>query len=648
MEEDNEAKNCVCQVCGGRSFYENDGFYYCQECSSQAQGIMLTDVADEDFFDKTGGGGGGLYSARFTRRSQPTLSQGTEANFTSQLWYQFSQEPEDFAAKATGTLDYEDYFNEVRIRYIMGIQWMIQLQCEALVENFGVSPLICGIASAVWLRLVVVAGVFKDGWANATLTESEIQNRGEPYDSKDHRKRSNEPHNAYGQRAVMVWFRSLRKVIPLDYSLAICFLACHVAREAVLPTDIVKWSLEGKIPFFAAHVEIEKRFEQPSLACPISSSLMFRPSQPVPFQKLEAMAASISELIGLSLPPVNFYAVASCYLNQLSVPGEKILPHACHIYEWSMPPDLWLSTNELRIPTRVCVMSILIVAIRMLYNLNGFGAWERSLSKCVPSGVRGDADRDTGYLSDEMPDSSEKMVINERVVQGLKFDSGELLRNLESKYSEIGEPCEFAKDLPSYLQYCNDVVFAGGGSSSQDQREEEELIEKLWNYYQNAKDCESREEEPEMHSYTVNKKRSTSDDDGYIPTQPVPRQFREMSNESPSPHSSNNHGSDSPLQDSDNTDTSEEIALRKLKTDMEENHFCYIPPRVNAKRSGYLQYARKQEEGILRYVAHADYYILLRSCAKVAHVDIRIMHIAVLGLERRLAWLEKRIHHCLH
>ncbi|CAI0426875.1 unnamed protein product [Linum tenue] len=206
MEEDNEAKNCVCQVCGGRSFYENDGFYYCQECSSQAQGIMLTDVADEDFFDKTGGGGGGLYSARFTRRSQPTLSQRTEANFTSQLWYQFSQEvegskeitpkkelsrysncdgdpigptePEDFAAKATGTLDYEDYFNEVRIRYIMGIQWMIQLQCEALVENFGVSPLICGIASAVWLRLVVVAGVFKDGWANATLTESEIQNRG--------------------------------------------------------------------------------------------------------------------------------------------------------------------------------------------------------------------------------------------------------------------------------------------------------------------------------------------------------------------------------------------------------------------------------------------------------------------------------------
>lgn len=44
------------------------------------------------------------------------------------------------------------------------------------------------------------------------------------------------------------------------------------------------------------------------------------------------------------------------------------------------PPDLWLSTNELRLPSRVCVMSILIVAIRILYDIHGFGEWEKSLS----------------------------------------------------------------------------------------------------------------------------------------------------------------------------------------------------------------------------------------------------------------------------
>lgn len=76
--------------------------------------------------------------------------------------------------------------------------------------------------------------------------------------------------------------------------------------------------------------------------------------------------------------------------------------------------------------------------------------------------------------------------------------------------------------------------------------------------------------------------------------------------------------------------------------DMEENHFCYIRPRSRVKRRDYLHYARKKKE-VLIYAVHADYYILLRCCAKIALVETRIMHIAVLSLERRLQWLEKRI-----
>jgi hypothetical protein len=89
-------------------------------------------------------------------------------------------------------------------------------------------------------------------------------------------------------------------------------------------------------------------------------------------------------------------------------------------------------------------------------------------------------------------------------------------------------------------------------------------------------------------------------------------------------------------------------AIRRIKLDMEENRFLYIPPRVNVKRFDYLHYVRKKDEGAYTYVAHADYYILLRACARVAQVDIRIMHIGVLSLERRLTWLESRIDHCLH
>ncbi|KAJ9546926.1 hypothetical protein OSB04_019469 [Centaurea solstitialis] len=55
----------------------------------------------------------------------------------------------------------------------------------------------------------------------------------------------------------------------------------------------------------------------------------------------------------------------------------------------------------------------------------------------------------------------------------------------------------------------------------------------------------------------------------------------------------------------------------------------------------------KKDDGAYTYAAHADYYILLRSCARVAQLDVRSMHFAVLSFERRLGWLEKNIEHCL-
>ena len=55
------------------------------------------------------------------------------------------------------------------------------------------------------------------------------------------------------------------------------------------------------------------------------------------------------------------------------------------------------------------------------------------------------------------------------------------------------------------------------------------------------------------------------------------------------------------------------VAIARMKLDMEENRFYYIPPIVNKKRRhDYLQYVRKMDEGVLDYVAHADYYACWR------------------------------------
>lgn len=244
----------------------------------------------------------------------------------------------------------------------------------------------------------------------------------------------NEPVNIYGKRVAYVWCRSLRNALPISCSLAISLLVCHVAREPILPTDILKWALEGELPYFSAFRLIEKQLGSGTEACPIPVSRMLRPLQVISSQKLESVAADIAQRIGLKLPPVNFYGIASRYLRELSLPTGKLLPLACHICEWSMPSELYLSANESRIPTRACVMSILIVAIRILFDINGYGMWESSLSR--------NEDHESEIRSTKIENTDDATSSCDSKSSGAKdprLSVQELLQILDSKYHESAD-----------------------------------------------------------------------------------------------------------------------------------------------------------------------------------------------------------------
>lgn len=163
-------------------------------------------------------------------------------------------------------------------------------------------------------------------------------------------------------------------------TLAICFLACHVAREAVLPNDILKWANEGKLFYLTAPRDIEKYIGSPTKACQLSSRIMFMPSLVVG-NWLEPLAGNIASQIGLFLPPVHFRLIAIRFITALDLPlVQKVLQYATRIYEWLMPPELWLSADEGRMSTQTCVVSILVVAMRILYSIHGFGMFEMRLS----------------------------------------------------------------------------------------------------------------------------------------------------------------------------------------------------------------------------------------------------------------------------
>lgn len=639
-----------CQVCGFVGLDDgSDGFFYCQRCGSQADGIRDTAV-DNDEMILTKENVGSIVQRRVPVVKPELLSQSQPA---SQFWETLRTQEDDAEAGdgvgptepvdfGTGprTLTYEDYFSEIRMRYVMGVQIMIELQIKALVEKFNVSPIIVGMIEPIWLRFVASTKLFADDWADEVINESESQVQGETERVGARAKHKSEPHNLLGKRSIMIWYQSVSKTIPLSYSLVISFLVCHLAREPIMSTDIIKWTLEGKLPYFAAFLEIDKQIGPPTNACPLTSNRMFRPIHTISLQKLESLAASIAHTIGLQLPPVNFYAIASRYLKQLSLPVNIILPHACRIYEWSMPPELWLSANECRLPTRVYVLSILIVSIRTLYNIHGFGKWETSLpcdtkkkdgkkNKVLVAKEKVDAKNDAEVSepssSQSDVDDSAAEPYNKRPEQ-LNLDATEILSVLHSRYNELIDTSDHGNDLKTYLEYCKDVVFAGGELSFED-HEEDQIIEDLWNYYQKKEDnkpCEplsstplsSPHKRPRDDSKSkTNKTKKHKDNDDEITLDPKESQ--------------------------------KERAIKRMISNMEENKFSYIPPRTKVKRHDYLHYTRKKGDGAYVYAAHADYYILLRSCARVAQLDVRSMHVAVLSFERRLGWLEKNIQHSL-
>ncbi|XP_010419542.1 PREDICTED: TATA box-binding protein-associated factor RNA polymerase I subunit B-like, partial [Camelina sativa] len=585
----------ICDMCENDTFEKGeDGYFYCRHCSTQVVGIIQTGVDGEDL---GGAGGGGIYEKKHVRIKGP-------------------RKPEPVIK-----LRYEDYYMETRDRYVKGLLMMITYQCEALVEKFKVTPLVIGLVGPICLRFVSLSEVFDDDWADKAIRDSEL------LQSKVVKRRrkgvkageeEEEPHNLHGKRAVTIWVSLLKKSLPLSSSLAISFLACHKAGSPVLPTDLARWARQGDVPYFSSFLKIRELMGERSPACPVAATVMFRPIHIVSAQRLEAQAASIADFIGLPLPPVNFYGIASNYLRRLFPTKEKekekaaLLDLVCLLQNWSMPSDLYLSKNELRFPTRVCVMSIIIVAIRMLYNINGFGVWERSL----------------GGLLDDASSSSEVDAELSKATE--EFDTVELLKNLETEYyKEVAAETvnEYEKDLTSYLLHGRNEMFAGLVEASTD--DTYRTVDHLWNSYNPV------DEEFELSG--IPSKRGRDWDEGDLSLNQMSLKddkLRDRDNNFCSSRRSRKSDCDEPPSPDNHINHEKEKAIIRLMTDMGDNLFRYIPPRVKVKRLDYLQYLRKKNDGALIYAAHADYYILLRACAKVVEVDVRNMHRGVLNFER--------------
>ncbi|KAL5079732.1 hypothetical protein RYX36_008153 [Vicia faba] len=75
---------------------------------------------------------------------------------------------------------------------------MVELQCEALLKDFKVTPLTCGLVGPIWLIFIAKTDVFDEDRANKVLHDSEVQKEREQEDYNSCGKYRSEPHNMFG------------------------------------------------------------------------------------------------------------------------------------------------------------------------------------------------------------------------------------------------------------------------------------------------------------------------------------------------------------------------------------------------------------------------------------------------------------------
>eukprot|EP00250_Pteridium_aquilinum_P009270 c18557_g2_i1 orf=135-1064(+) len=296
----------LCNICGGDDLQGGeDGYFYCSACGSQSQQYQ------EQLLDYES-------MAGYTRRTQRSVAVAVEAvgdngpmangldaplpssqnplfshfgfTDTSKPWEtpSASHAPGHTAAHhlpqpvdPMETMHVDAAF--IRTIYIEGFQHLIQLQCEAIVQKFHVSPLVCGIVGPIWLRFLAVTRVLEKDWAKEVIQveDAREEQRKRKQNKKNKQELDEEQEGIEDERVQMrmglqfVWLEALKERIPMSASLALIYLACHMARESVLPTDIVQWASKGSLPYLAAFCGIQKK--RSGLAWPINARLMFKP-----------------------------------------------------------------------------------------------------------------------------------------------------------------------------------------------------------------------------------------------------------------------------------------------------------------------------------------------------------------------------------
>ncbi|KAK3256214.1 hypothetical protein CYMTET_34639 [Cymbomonas tetramitiformis] len=381
----------ICDVCGSCDLSTSDiGQLVCDTCGTQSQSY----VEEQEEFE-----GVEYLVGRRARKAAPKVVEEEED--------ENEVDDTDFRAHTTA--------------YVEGIQTILQMQCDALVEHHGCHPSLQKVVRRIWFaylskkRLLSTsflkkhtrlrAGNFGLGPLNKTKTAAEHpgpnaaaqdeeadlegsaaardqagsgqeeeeavtegeENEEDPDGFQWHWRgawRTHQPITKKIAQQIQLnqLMKKLEQEVYLDMTLALCYLGCVWLREAVLTADLVRWAVEGRLPFMSAHSHLSQEVR---LAAPWTRLC---PRDIPSASDVDIAASTLLQELQLQMPPLNVPLLVRKCLLELGL-EEGLLEPICRLHSLLSHPDVWLEGRPvfaIKQPQKH-IMALVLVTLSLLY-----------------------------------------------------------------------------------------------------------------------------------------------------------------------------------------------------------------------------------------------------------------------------------------
>ena len=366
----------VCRATGIDAFAPSEtGFYVCLRCGTQSQRDAVEDVAELGFehtgealvpgmTPSLGPGGGARRMGLRARRTAGAATRREEAAAVARARKRAAPNARKRRAMRDGRRAIE--------AYVGCFQELLMAQVRVIGEcGDGVVVNVEGVEAttrSIWERYLVASESttttgFVDEEHNRAEDDMTI---GGDVGIGEKKKKTNGDGDLGGSLLTRMTSR-----LPMYMTLGMVYVACARHREAILPCDLSRMAMEGTMPYLNANAIFKKAFgAEITRELPSENAFQITTVRAPTPERIVATAAYVAAKIGVQLPPVNASGLLTRFVRELNLhAGVRAAAHrTLSLY---LSPALWYGAPECVGTPEAAVMATLVVALKMLYGLDG-------------------------------------------------------------------------------------------------------------------------------------------------------------------------------------------------------------------------------------------------------------------------------------